>query len=146
MYDSATKYMLIMVTHSWYLTHVCMYMYIILVWPTSWTPAVCEWVCPKTCRHIARHMMNGWLWNVACMSGTMMPTMRQILVVTQWVSDPIKFKNRLFNCVWVCPKTCLHIARHMMNGWLWNFPCMSGTMMPTVCQILVVTQLHLKNV
>ena len=37
---------------------------IILVWPTSWTPAVgglivCESVCPKTCRHIARRMMNG---------------------------------------------------------------------------------------
>ena len=54
-----------------------MYFYIILVWPTSWTtPAVgslfvCEcvyvWVsesvCPRTCRHIARRMMNGWLWN-----------------------------------------------------------------------------------
>ena len=40
----------------------------ILVWPTCWTPAVgglfvCECVsesvCPKTCRHIARRMMNG---------------------------------------------------------------------------------------
>ena len=64
---------------------------LILVWPTSWTPAigglivcVCESVCPKTCRHIARRIMNGWLWNFACMSGTMMPTMCQILVVTQW--------------------------------------------------------------
>ena len=35
-------------------------------------------------RHIARCMMNGWLWDFACMLGTMMPTMRQILVVTQW--------------------------------------------------------------
>ena len=37
----------------------------ILVWSTSWTPAVgglicvCESVCPKTCHHIARCMMNG---------------------------------------------------------------------------------------
>ena len=35
-----------------------------LVSPTSWTPAVgglivCERVRPKTCRHIARRMMNG---------------------------------------------------------------------------------------
>ena len=44
-----------------------------LVWPTSWTPAigglivcVCACACvreavcpPKTCRHIARRMMNG---------------------------------------------------------------------------------------
>ena len=37
---------------------------LVLVWPTSWTPAiggliVCEYVCPNTCRHIARRMMNG---------------------------------------------------------------------------------------
>ena len=42
---------------------------IILVWPTSWTPAVggifvcelrvCESVRPRTCRHIARRMTNG---------------------------------------------------------------------------------------
>ena len=38
-------------------------------------------------------MMNGWLWNFACMSGTMMPTMCRILVVTQW-SDYI-YKNVL---------------------------------------------------
>ena len=171
---------------------------VLLVWPTSWTPAiggliVCEWVCPKTCRHIARRMMNGWLWNFACMLGTTMPTMCQILVVTQlnlkkrffncvcvcpktcrriarrmmngWLwklcihvcrvpyyhdannvsnfgGDPITFKKRFFNCVWVCPKTCRHIARRMMNGRLWNFACMSGTMMPTMCQILAVTQLN----
>ena len=47
---------------------------IILVWPTSWTPAagglfvgewvcVCVSVCPRSWPHIARHMMNGWLWN-----------------------------------------------------------------------------------
>ena len=33
-----------------------------------------------------------------------------------------------FNCVWVsesvCPRTCRHIARRMMNGWLWNYVCM----------------------
>ena len=38
-----------------------------LVWPTCRTPAVgglivcvcvCDSVCPKTCRHIARRMMN----------------------------------------------------------------------------------------
>ena len=39
-------------------------MLIILVWPTCRTPAaggliVCESVCPKTCRHIARRMVNG---------------------------------------------------------------------------------------
>ena len=51
---------------------------ILLVWPTSWTPAVgglivyalvseyvcpcvcvCESVCPRASRHIARRMMNG---------------------------------------------------------------------------------------
>ena len=45
---------------------------VIVVWPTSWTPAVgglfvcecvcvcvCESVCPRKCRHIARRMMNG---------------------------------------------------------------------------------------
>ena len=36
---------------------------LILVWPTSWTPAlgsliVCECVCPRTCRNIGRRMMN----------------------------------------------------------------------------------------
>ena len=67
-----------------YRVGVLMYIFI-LVWPTSWTPAVgglmcvcvcvcvracvracvcvcvcvCESVCPKTCRHIARRMMNG---------------------------------------------------------------------------------------
>ena len=59
----------------------------ILVWPTSWTAScttlklcVCVCVCvyPGTCRHIARRMMNGWLWNFACMSGTILPTMCQI--------------------------------------------------------------------
>ena len=43
-------------------------------------------------------------------------------------------------CVCVCPGTCRHIARRMMNGWLWNFACMSGTILPTMCQIFVVTQ------
>ena len=47
----------------------CPVLNVILVWPTSWTPAVgglIVCVCPKTCRHIARRMMNGWLWNFAC--------------------------------------------------------------------------------
>ena len=65
----------------------CKYKYVILVWPTSWTAScntliVC--VYPGTCRHIARRMTNGWLWNFACMSGTILPTLCQILVVTQW--------------------------------------------------------------
>ena len=41
------------------------------------------------------------------------------------------------------------IARRMMNCWLWNFACMSGTILPTVCQIFggdPMTQLNLKNV
>ena len=37
-------------------------------------------VCPRTCRHIALRVMNGCL----CMSGTILPTMCQMLVVTQW--------------------------------------------------------------
>ena len=48
----------------------------------------------------------------------------------------------------VCPKTCRHIARRMMNGWLWNFAGMSGTMMPTLCQNVggdPVTQFNLKK-
>ena len=61
----------------------------ILVWLTCQSPAVgvlivCVSVCPMTCRHLARLMVNGWLWNFACMSGTMMPTMCQLLVVTKW--------------------------------------------------------------
>ena len=41
---------------------------LLLVWPTSWTPAigglivcVCESVCPKTCRHIARRMNKNFI-------------------------------------------------------------------------------------
>ena len=44
---------------------VCLVNKLILVWPTRWTWAVgdglivSESVCPKTCRHIDRRMMNG---------------------------------------------------------------------------------------
>ena len=72
-----------------------------LAWPATWTfpltahaprkrsivwvcECVSESVCPWTCCHIARRTMNGWLWNFACMSSTMMPTMCQILMMTQW--------------------------------------------------------------
>ena len=56
--------------------------------------------------------------------------------------------------VYVCPRTGCHIDRRMMNGWLWNFYkyityntankvstfSMSGTILPTMCQIFVVIQ------
>ena len=32
------------------------------------------------------------------------------------------------------PRKCL-IARRIMNCWLWNFACMSGTIMPILCNI-----------
>ena len=41
------------------------------------------------------------------------------------------------------------IARRMMNCWFWNFACMSGTILPTVCQIFggdPVTQLNIKKI
>ena len=55
---------------------------------------------------------------------------------------------------YVCPLTGCYIDRRMMNGWLWNFYkyvtyntannmstfSMSGTILPTMCQILVVIQ------
>ena len=52
-----------------------------------------------------------------------------------------------FNCVWVSVWVSLCVRRHVaiLVGawwmyWLWNFACMSGTVMPTMCQMLVVTQ------
>ena len=55
-----------------YILRQRIYTYLILLWPTSWITAVgglfvcvcvsvcvCESVCPRTCRHIARCMMNG---------------------------------------------------------------------------------------
>ena len=62
-------------------------MYFILVWSTCRTPAVgglivCEWVCVS--EDMSPYCSAHDEWNFACMSGTMMPTMCQILVVTQW--------------------------------------------------------------
>ena len=66
----------------------------ILVWPTSWIPAVgglivcvcvCVWVCVSEDMSPYCSAHDEWLIMIlACMSGTMMPTLCQILVVTQW--------------------------------------------------------------
>ena len=81
--------------------------YFILVWTTSWTPALGAYLCVYVCVFlwVRGHgpillgtWMNGWVWNfykyvryntannmsTFSMSGTILPTMCQILVVIQW--------------------------------------------------------------
>ena len=72
--------------------------------------------------------MDGWLWNFACMSGTMMPTMCHILVVTQW-PNYIFFKCIVLFCLsedmspycsahdeWLIMKLCMYVGYHDANN------------------------------
>ena len=129
--------------HGW---HLC-----ILVWPTSWTPAVgglIVCVCARACVHARARVRacvslsedmspycsahDEWLIMKLCMY----VGYHDANNVSTFGGDPVtQFKYFFY---FVPPKTCRHIARHVINGWLWNFARMSGSMMPTMCQILVV--------
>ena len=68
-----------------------------MIWAVHQCVWVCESVCPRTCRHIARRMMNGWLWNFACMSDGYHDANN----VSNVGGDPVtqlNFKNVYKNC------------------------------------------------
>ena len=48
------------------------------------------------------------------------------LIVCECVSQSVCPNTGTRNAILVCPKTCRHIVRRMMNGCLLNFACMLG--------------------
>ena len=63
----------------------------LLIKPVVVHYCVCQSVCLKTCRHIARCMMNGDLLKL-CIS-CRVPWCQQCVKFWWWPSDPIKFKK-----------------------------------------------------
>ena len=86
---------------------------------SSYCSANDEWLIMKLCIYIGYHDANN---------------------VSNFGGDPVTqlfLKKSVF---------FVSVRRHVAILLGANFACMSGTMMPTMCQIFVVTQLNLKNV
>ena len=83
-------------------------------------------------RHVAILLGAWWMADYETLHVCRVPWCQQCVTFLWWPSDPIKFKKRFIVVCVSVRRYVTTIARRMMNGWLWNFACMSGTMMPTM--------------